>query len=268
MRRLDCGIVCSSVVCVCACLLMTCPAVQTCICHVSRSRTALLRLRGGQAATADYYAVLGLRKGERGENRIRQAYHKMALRCHPDRAPPEKKEQAERAFKALKEAYDVLMDPHQRQAHDGAAMKPGFSAQFMPSARPEDIPSPFDSLSAWEEYFGIPCSSEESSEDDEAEKSSGELKTLKEALSRVYAMPSSCKKVMPSILDSISVREQYFGLPISSGNLSVVASNSSSHLAEPYLNAKSDANSDVFIDSISEWEKYLGIDSHIPQHTV
>jgi hypothetical protein len=44
--------------------------------------------------------------------------HTNTHRCHPDRAPPEKKEAAERDFKALKEAYDVLVDPQKRHIYD------------------------------------------------------------------------------------------------------------------------------------------------------
>jgi curved DNA-binding protein CbpA len=171
--------------------------------------TSVLRLRGG---TECYYELLGLQKGETpSENCIRRAYHKMALRCHPDRAPPEKKEQAERAFKALKEAYDVLMNPSQRRVYDGA----GFNAQFMPSACAEDMPSAFDSLSEWEKYFGVPFSCDESSDDDKRKDGVGELKALKEALNHAYGMPSACPDDMPSIFDSISVWEKYLGLPVS-----------------------------------------------------
>ena len=43
------------------------------------------------ACTPRYYELLGLRKVDMpGENEIKKAYHKMALKCHPDRAPPEK----------------------------------------------------------------------------------------------------------------------------------------------------------------------------------
>lgn len=189
--------------------------------------TSVLRLRGG---TECYYELLGLQKGETtSENCIRRAYHKMALRCHPDRAPLEKKEQAERAFKALKEAYDVLMDPVHRRAYDGA----GFNAQYMPSARAEDMPSVFDSMSEWEKYFGVPSSSDESSDEDD--KRSSEMKALKEALNHAYDMPSACPDHMPSIFDSISVWERYLGLPVSRAT----AASSSTCLADACAHAPS-----------------------------
>jgi curved DNA-binding protein CbpA len=207
-------------------LLLACPtAEQTqCCCPAGGDGThplprgaarALLRLRGGHSQTAAtcYYELLGLRKGETpGEHHIRHAYHKKALRCHPDRAPPEKKEQAERAFKALKEAYDVLMDPMQRRAYDWGGA--GFSAEYMPSANFEDMPSAFDNLAAWEKYFGVPFS-DESSEDDKEGGDGREIKALKEALDQVYLMPSARPDDMPSIFDSISVWEKYLGLPVS-----------------------------------------------------
>lgn len=177
--------------------------------------TSVLRLKGG---TECYYELLGLQKGETPtENCIRRAYHKMALRCHPDRAPPEKKEQAERAFKALKEAYDsVLMNPSQRRAYDGA----GFNAQFMPSACAQDMPSVFDSLSEWEKYFGLPFSCDESSDEDKKEGVC-ELKALKEALNHAYDMPCACPDAIPSIFDSISVWEKFLGLPVSHATASL-----------------------------------------------
>lgn len=241
---------------VCASLLLACPAVQT---HGNRfvlHSPTVLRLQGGQAETSGcYFEVLGLSKGETEEHRIRHAYHKMALRCHPDRAPPEKKEQAARAFRALKEAYDVLMDPLQRQAHAGSG---DFSAQFMPSARPEDMPSAFDSLSAWEKYFGIRSpSSGGSADEDSAKEGSSELKALEEALQHVYDTPSTCAQAMPSIFDSISTWEKYLGLPVSSA-----ASDTSNHLAA------TGETENVFVDSMSEWQKYLGLDSPLLKHNV
>ena len=149
----------------------------------------LLRLRGGETRPTCYYEILGLHKGEKpGENQIKHAYHKMALQCHPDRVAPEKKEESERAFKALKEAYDVLMDPYQRQCYDGGGYSTEW-AQYMPPASEHDMPSAFDDIAAWEKYFGVPASSEGRAQAGNAqgqEQESGR-KALKEALGRIPA---------------------------------------------------------------------------------
>jgi len=136
-------------------------------------RATVLRLRGGRGffgvdPTTRYYEILGLRKLDLpDENAIKKAYHKKALKCHPDRAPPEQKDAAEKEFKLLKEAYDVLMDPQKRHVYDtegeGAVRtweeraQQQENAEFggqhgsMPWSRsPHDIPS------AWEQYFGVP----------------------------------------------------------------------------------------------------------------
>ena len=66
-----------------------------------------LRLRGGRNIfsfdpSTRYYELLGLRKMELpSEATIKKAYHKMALKWHPDRAPAEKKAEAEKEFKEL-----------------------------------------------------------------------------------------------------------------------------------------------------------------------
>jgi DnaJ-class molecular chaperone len=64
----------------------------------------------------DYYATLGL-SAEATEEEIRRTYRRLALQWHPDRNPGDPN--AEERFKAVSEAYAVLVDPVKRRAYDG-----------------------------------------------------------------------------------------------------------------------------------------------------
>ncbi|KAM8856575.1 dnaJ homolog subfamily B member 2 isoform 2-T2 [Spinachia spinachia] len=64
----------------------------------------------------DYYNVLGVSKTS-SQDDIKKAYRKLALKWHPDKNP-DNKEEAERKFKELAEAYEVLSDPSERDAYD------------------------------------------------------------------------------------------------------------------------------------------------------
>ncbi|CAM9341449.1 unnamed protein product [Bubo scandiacus] len=64
----------------------------------------------------DYYEVLGLQKSA-SQDDIRKSYHKLALKWHPDKNPSNK-EEAEKKFKAVAEAYKVLSDPQKRLCYD------------------------------------------------------------------------------------------------------------------------------------------------------
>ncbi|NWI09236.1 DNJB8 protein, partial [Crypturellus soui] len=64
----------------------------------------------------DYYKVLGLQKSA-SQDDIKKSYRKLALKWHPDKNP-NNKEEAERKFKAVAEAYEVLSDPQKRSLYD------------------------------------------------------------------------------------------------------------------------------------------------------
>eukprot|EP00698_Gefionella_okellyi_P002931 TRINITY_DN12777_c0_g1_i1.p1 TRINITY_DN12777_c0_g1~~TRINITY_DN12777_c0_g1_i1.p1 ORF type:complete len:346 (+),score=74.43 TRINITY_DN12777_c0_g1_i1:79-1116(+) len=64
----------------------------------------------------DYYAILGVEKSA-SEEELKKAYRKKALKWHPDRNP-DNKEIAEKKFKEVAEAYDVLSDKQKRAVYD------------------------------------------------------------------------------------------------------------------------------------------------------
>lgn len=63
----------------------------------------------------DYYKVLGLSKGA-SEKEIKNAYRKLARKYHPDLNPNNK--EAERKFKEINEANEVLSNPENRKKYD------------------------------------------------------------------------------------------------------------------------------------------------------
>jgi molecular chaperone DnaJ len=64
----------------------------------------------------DYYEVLGVAKTA-GDEEIKRAYRRLAMKYHPDRADGDKSE-AEIRFKECAEAYEVLSDPGKRKRYD------------------------------------------------------------------------------------------------------------------------------------------------------
>jgi curved DNA-binding protein len=63
----------------------------------------------------DYYKILGVERNA-GEDDIRKAYRKLAMKYHPDRNPNDK--EAEERFKEINEAYQVLSDSKKRAHYD------------------------------------------------------------------------------------------------------------------------------------------------------
>ena len=63
----------------------------------------------------DYYSTLGVSKTATGKE-IKQAFRKLARQHHPDVNPGD--QAAERRFKELSEAYEVLTDPEKRRKYD------------------------------------------------------------------------------------------------------------------------------------------------------
>jgi DnaJ-class molecular chaperone len=69
----------------------------------------------------DYYDLLGVNK-DASQDDIKKAYRKQALQWHPDKNK-DNKEAAEKRFKEINEAYQVLSDEQKRKTYDqfGAA---------------------------------------------------------------------------------------------------------------------------------------------------
>ena len=63
----------------------------------------------------DYYSLLGVERNT-SEADIKKAYRRLAMKYHPDRNPGDKN--AEKKFKEISEAYEILSDQQKRQAYD------------------------------------------------------------------------------------------------------------------------------------------------------
>lgn len=76
----------------------------------------------------DYYETLGVDRSVSDED-LKKAYRKAAKKYHPDLNPGDK--EAERKFKEVNEAYEILSDPNKRARYDQyghAGVDPNFGA--------------------------------------------------------------------------------------------------------------------------------------------
>lgn len=78
----------------------------------------------------DYYKILGVSRDASQED-IKKAYRKLALKWHPDRCSADKKEEAQKKFQEIGEAFEVLSDSEKKRIYDQVGeegLKGGFPA--------------------------------------------------------------------------------------------------------------------------------------------
>lgn len=106
------------------------------------------------ATKTDYYELLGVSKSASADE-IKKAYRKQALEWHPDRHKDDK-ETAEKRFKEINEAYQVLSDPQKKSSYDqfGHNGPQGFPGGGNPFAGGGSGPFTYTYTSGGENPFG------------------------------------------------------------------------------------------------------------------
>ncbi|QQS10523.1 MAG: molecular chaperone DnaJ [Rhodospirillales bacterium] len=102
----------------------------------------------------DFYELLGVARTASADD-IKKSYRKLAMKFHPDRNPGDK--EAEKKFKEISHAYDVLKDEQKRAAYDrfGAAAFEGGAGPNGPGGGPfGGGGAGFDFSDIFEEMFG------------------------------------------------------------------------------------------------------------------
>ncbi|XP_077392061.1 dnaJ homolog subfamily B member 2 [Festucalex cinctus] len=99
----------------------------------------------------DYYNILGVSKTA-AQDDIKKAYRKLALKWHPDKNP-DNKEEAEKKFKEVAEAYEVLSDQNKRDAYDRYGSDGMRHSGSSNSGFPSDFPGYHFTFRSPEEVF-------------------------------------------------------------------------------------------------------------------
>ncbi len=98
----------------------------------------------------DYYETLDVPR-DAGDEEIKRAYRKLAMKYHPDRNPGDK--DAEENFKEAAEAYEVLRDREKRQIYDRFGHEGLQGTGFSGFSGFNDIFSSFGDI--FEDFFGF-----------------------------------------------------------------------------------------------------------------
>mmetsp|Transcript_32618 Transcript_32618/g.29486 ORF Transcript_32618/g.29486 Transcript_32618/m.29486 type:complete len:283 (-) Transcript_32618:321-1169(-) len=88
----------------------------------ARQKIKEAEIEAKKAARKDYYKILGVEK-DVDDVELKKAYRKLALKFHPDKVQgtDKEKEEAEKKFKDISEAYSILSDPQKRARFDSGA---------------------------------------------------------------------------------------------------------------------------------------------------
>lgn len=97
---------------------------------------------------SNYYQILGVDKTAT-KAQIKKAYHKLALKYHPDKNPDNK--EAEDKFKHISTAYSILSDENKRRNYDMFGSTD--TDDFEPNINPMDL---FSSIFGQENFMGMP----------------------------------------------------------------------------------------------------------------
>ncbi|HBI48147.1 MAG TPA: molecular chaperone DnaJ [Smithella sp.] len=97
----------------------------------------------------DYYEILNVDK-DASDEEIKKSYRTIAMQCHPDRNPGNKK--SEEKFKEAAEAYEVLSDKQKREIYDQYGHEGLNSTGFRGFSGFDDIFSHFSNI--FEDAFG------------------------------------------------------------------------------------------------------------------
>lgn len=96
----------------------------------------------------DYYQTLELTKSAT-QDEIKSSYRRLAKKWHPD-VNPDNKEEAEKKFKDIGEAYETLSDPQKRSQYDNPNIGNPFSAFNFNWGNPNRASQPRDILASLE----------------------------------------------------------------------------------------------------------------------
>lgn len=106
----------------------------------------------------DYYEILGVKRDASAED-IKKAYRKLALKWHPDRHQGEQaKQEAQKTFQRMSEAYEVLSDPEKRKKYDQFGKDWQHGQEFRPppggrTMSPQEFEELFGKSGGFSEFF-------------------------------------------------------------------------------------------------------------------